>query len=58
VHNWWVVSSDQRSVLFWVMMQRVVVISYRRLGTTYWTHHQGSRVARGCDRFLQNVGKK
>ena len=25
-----------RSVLFWVITQRGVVISYRRLGTTYW----------------------
>jgi hypothetical protein len=28
--------------LFWVIMQRVVVISYM-FGTTYWSHPQGSR---------------
>ena len=31
-----------RSPLFWVITQRVVVISYRRFGTTYRSHLQGS----------------
>jgi len=33
-----------RPVLFWVIMQWVVVISYRRFGTTYWSHPQGLRI--------------
>ena len=30
------------TALFWFVTQRVVVISYRRLGTTYTSHPQGS----------------
>jgi len=30
--------------LLWVIMQRVVVISYRRFGTTYLAHLEGSRI--------------
>jgi len=37
-----------RTALFWVITQRVVVISYRRFGTTYRSHPVSS----------QNVGKK
>jgi hypothetical protein len=33
-----------RNALLWVSTQRVVVISYRRFGTTYRSHLQGSRV--------------
>ena len=33
-----------RTALFWVIMQRVVVISYRRFGTTYRSHPQGSTI--------------
>jgi hypothetical protein len=33
-----------RPVVFWVIMQRVVVISYRRFWATYQFHHQGSRI--------------
>jgi len=33
-----------RSVLFWVIMQWVVVISYRCFGATYRSHPQGSRI--------------
>ena len=33
-----------RTVLFWVIMQKVVVISYRRFGTTYRSQPQGSRI--------------
>jgi hypothetical protein len=32
-----------RTALFWVITQRVVVISYRRFGTTYRSHLQGAR---------------
>jgi len=32
-----------RSALFWVIAQRIVVISYRRFRTTYLSHLQGSR---------------
>ena len=31
------------TALFWVITQRVVVISYRRFGTTYRPQRQGSR---------------
>jgi len=27
---------------FWIITQRVVVIPYRRFGTTYWSHLQES----------------
>ena len=33
-----------RTALFWVVTQRIVVISYRRFGTTYLSHPQGSRL--------------
>jgi len=29
---------------FWVITQRVVVISYRRFGTNYRSHPQGSSI--------------
>ena len=32
-----------RTALFWVITQRIVVISYRRFGTTHWSHFQCSR---------------
>jgi hypothetical protein len=32
------------TALFWVITQRVVAISYRRFGTTYRSHLQGSRI--------------
>ena len=35
---------NQRTVLFWVITQQVVVISYRRFGTTYRSHPPGSRI--------------
>jgi hypothetical protein len=33
-----------RAAIFWVITQRVVVISYRRFGTTYRSHLQGSGI--------------
>jgi len=30
---------------FYVITQRVVIISYRRFGTTYLSHSQGSRIS-------------
>ena len=38
------VPSGFRTALFWVVTQRVVVISYRRYGTTYRSHPQGRRL--------------
>jgi len=32
--------------MFWVIMQRVVVISYWSFGTAYRSHLQGSRILR------------
>jgi hypothetical protein len=31
---------EKRTAPFWVITQRVVVISYRRFGTNYWSHFQ------------------
>ena len=39
-------SGVKRTALFWVITQLVVVISYRRFGTTYRSHLQGSRELR------------
>ena len=43
-------------------MQRVEVISYRRLGTTYRSHPQGSlgflNPEDGAEGLFQNTGKK
>jgi len=39
-----------RPALFWVIKQRVVVISYRHLGTTYWSHEDGT----GCPEMVIN----
>ena len=33
-----------RSAFFWVITQRVVLISYRRFGTAYRSHSRGSRI--------------
>jgi len=35
------------STLFWDITQRRVVTAYRRFGTTYRIHLQGSRSSRG-----------
>jgi len=35
-------STSPGTALFWVITQRVLVISYRRFGTTYRSHLQGS----------------
>jgi hypothetical protein len=43
-----------RTALFWVATQRVVVISYRRFGTNFRSHPQGSRILR----LSRNVGNK
>jgi len=36
--------SWMRTSLFWVRTQRVVVISYRRFGTTYRSHFKGQKI--------------
>jgi len=33
-----------RSALFWEITQRIVVIPYRRFGTSYRSHFQGSEI--------------
>jgi hypothetical protein len=58
VHYGWVVSSIQRTVLFWVITQRVVVIFCWSFGTTYKSHPDGSRIILGPDRLSWNVSKK
>ena len=37
-------NKQSRAWLFWVITQRVVVIPYRRFGTTYRSHLRGSRI--------------
>jgi hypothetical protein len=37
-------SKHLRTALYWAVTQRVVVIPYRRFGTTYRSHLQGSRI--------------
>jgi hypothetical protein len=48
-----------RCTLFWEIAQRIVVIPYRRFGTTYRSHLQGSRIIDledGTNRVPRNVG--
>jgi hypothetical protein len=47
-----------RTALFWVIKQRVVLIPYRRFGTTSGSHPQGKNLEDGIDRLSQNVGKE
>ena len=35
---------NTRTALFWAITQQAVVIPYRRFGTTYLSHLQGSRI--------------
>jgi len=42
-----------RTALFWAITQRVVVIPYRRLETSYLSH-----LKMGADRLSRNVGTK
>jgi len=37
---------DLISVLFWHIMQPMVVIKYQRFGTTHWSNFQGVRTQR------------
>jgi hypothetical protein len=50
-----------RSALFWGIMQRRVVIIYRRFGATYRSHLQGSRnplsLEDGTDTLSRSVSK-
>jgi len=45
-----------RTVDFWVITQRVVVISYRRFGVTYRSHPQGSRIQRIKNSWTLRMG--
>jgi hypothetical protein len=46
-----------RTAFFWVIMQRVVIITYRRFVTTYRFHSQVKHED-GTDRLYRNFGKK
>jgi hypothetical protein len=56
------------SLLFWDVMQLRYVVSYRRFGIVYWSHHQRLSsprrlldfltLADGTDRLSRNVGKE
>ena len=58
------VAKEVRTAFFWVIMQRMVVIPYRRFGTINRSHLQGSRNKKkptledGTDRMSRNVGKE
>ena len=47
----WEYNVRMRTSLFWAITQRVVVIYYRRFGTTYRYHPQGSRI-QNIQKFL------
>jgi hypothetical protein len=49
------------TAILWVIMQREVAITYRRFGTTYRPHLQGSlnfTLENGTDRLSRVVGKE
>ena len=46
------ISVGLRTVLFWVVTQRGVVISYRRFGTTYQSYLQGHNNPEECRSHL------
>jgi hypothetical protein len=41
--------SELRAALFWDFAQRIMVVSYRRFGTTYRFHIQGTAIEDGTD---------
>jgi hypothetical protein len=45
-------SKLSKSVVFWVITRRRVVIVYRRFRTTYRSHPHGSRFPEGKDRYV------
>jgi len=50
-----------RAAFFWVIIQRVVVITYRCFGINYRSHLQGSKkksLEDGTDTLSRNIGKK
>jgi hypothetical protein len=58
-----------RTALVWVIMQQLLVISYRCFGTTYQSHLESSKIHKvlgfgflnpegGKDRLSRNIGKK
>ena len=60
-------AKQRRTAVFCVITQRVVVIPYRRFGTTYRSHLQWSKfplsldllmLEDGIDRLCRNVGKE
>jgi len=58
---WFQASTEKqlRTALCWVITQRVVVIYYRRFGTSFLSQSQRSRIPEdGTDRFSRNVGEK
>jgi hypothetical protein len=42
-------SKHMSTTLFWVIRQRVVLIPYIHLGTTYLSHLQGSRIKKNLN---------
>jgi len=46
--------SFMRSALFWVITKQVVEIPYRRFGTTYRSHIQGSRIQKKKETLVRN----
>jgi hypothetical protein len=55
------VSCTLRNAVYWVIMQRVVVISHRHIGTTYLSHFKGLgflTLEKGTDRVPRKFGKE
>jgi hypothetical protein len=45
-----------RPVVFWVITQQVVITSYRRLRTAYWSHLLGSSHLQGLSSWPLKMG--
>ena len=52
--------NSTRSALFWEITQPILVILYRRFGTTQRSDLQGLTIQKedGTDRFYRNAGKE
>jgi len=60
-HTWFQASAakQMRTPPYWAITQRVVIISYRSLGKSYWSHllKMGPTLEYGTDTLSRNVGK-
>jgi len=54
----WQVTLNKTTALFWNWTQRRMLIPYRRFGTTYRSHLQGSRISRRKPLFLDFLQRR